>query len=73
MVELLRSNDLVLLSYVQALLTDARIGYADLDTHMSVLEGGIYALQRRIMVDEDDKAAAQQLLKDADLGHVLSP
>ena len=67
MVELFRSNDPVLLSYVQALLKDAGIEAVLLDGHTSVLEGSINAIQRRLMVHRDDEAAARQLLKDADV------
>ncbi|MEQ9639777.1 MAG: DUF2007 domain-containing protein [Alphaproteobacteria bacterium] len=68
MVELFRSNDPVLLSYVQALLKDAGIEAVLLDGHTSVLEGSINAIQRRLMVLRDDEAAAKQVLREADLG-----
>jgi len=67
--ELLRSNDPVLLSWVEALLADARIGTVLLDTHMSILDGSISAIPRRIMVGDDDHATARRLLRDA--GHNL--
>ena len=73
MIELLRTNDLALLSYVRALLKGDNIAYNDLDSHMSILEGNTPAIQHRIMVDDRDADKARQLLKDADLGHVLSP
>ena len=73
MIELLRTNDLALLSYVRALLKGDSIAYNDLDSHMSILEGNTPAIPHRIMVDDRDADRARQLLKDADLGHVLSP
>lgn len=71
MVELIRSNDLVLLSYVSALLSAERIKFVGLDEHMNMMDGNIGAIPRRVMVDDGSLAHARQLLKDAGLGHVL--
>jgi putative signal transducing protein len=68
MKELLRTNDLVRLSWVEALLTDAGIGCLVLDQHTSLVEGSIGAIQRRIMVEEHDHRRAQDLLGAADAG-----
>ncbi|HEU0070618.1 MAG TPA: DUF2007 domain-containing protein [Alphaproteobacteria bacterium] len=65
MKELLRSNDLVLLSYAAALMRDAGIEAVQLDMHTSVLEGSIGALQRRLMVTDEDHARAKALLDEA--------
>lgn len=65
LVELMRTNDIVRLSFVQALLADAEIGSIVLDTHTSVIEGSIGAIPRRIMVDDDDLPAARRLIDDA--------
>lgn len=65
MVELLRTNDLVLLSWLEALLTDAGIGFLVLDRHAASVEGSIGALPRRVAVAAEDEAAARRLLKDA--------
>lgn len=62
--ELLRTNDLVLISYIEALLADQQIGAVVLDQHTSVLEGSIGAIQRRIMVLSEDLAAARAVLDD---------
>jgi len=64
--ELLRSNDPVLLSWVEALLAGARIETVLLDTHMSILDGSISAIPRRLMVGDDDYITARRLLRDAD-------
>jgi hypothetical protein len=69
--ELFRSNDAVLISFVGALLNDAGIGFWIADQNMSVVEGSLGILPRRLMVDGDDFGAARRLLTDADLGHVL--
>jgi hypothetical protein len=71
--ELVRTNDAVLVSAVEALLNGADIPHLVLDRNMSVLEGSIGILPRRILVDEDHIAAARQLLQDAGLGHELRP
>jgi hypothetical protein len=63
--EVLRSNDAVRLSWLVALLADAGIAAVVFDTHMSIVEGSVGALQRRLMVDEDDHAAALRVLRDA--------
>ena len=61
----MRSNDPVRLSYVEALLRSAGIETLLFDQHTSVIEGSIGAIQRRIMVEDDDLARARELLADA--------
>ncbi|HZQ14512.1 MAG TPA: DUF2007 domain-containing protein [Pseudolabrys sp.] len=73
MKELVRTNDMVLVSAVGALLDGAKIPHMVLDQNMSVLEGSLGVLPRRILVAEDDLAAARRLLTDAGLGHELRP
>ncbi|MEF2552399.1 DUF2007 domain-containing protein [Aurantimonas sp. A2-1-M11] len=72
MQELMRSNDVVLLSFVDALLKDADIPHFLADVHMSILDGSIGVLPRRVLVDTDRMDQARRILKDADLGHELS-
>lgn len=64
MKELFRSNDPVKLSWLQALLSDSGIDCLVLDNHASVIEGSIGAIQRRIMVADDDLESALQLLSE---------
>jgi hypothetical protein len=71
--ELVRTNDIVLVSAVGALLDGAKIPHMVLDQNMSVLEGSLGILPRRVLVAEDDLAAARRLLTDAGLGHELRP
>jgi hypothetical protein len=71
MKELLRTNDLVLVSYVRALLAAENIEAVGLDEHMNMLDGNISAIPRRLMVDDEDDWRARRLLTDAGLGHVL--
>lgn len=62
MKEVLRTNDAVLLSWSQAMLEGSGIPSVILDTHTAILEGSIAAIQRRLMVaDEDHGAATRQL------------
>lgn len=63
--ELLRTNDPVLLSWLTALLADAGIEAIVLDTHASVLDGSISAIQRRLMVIDDDYRQARRVLIEA--------
>jgi hypothetical protein len=66
MKELLKSNDLVLISYVTHLLAEHGIEAVVFDEHMSAVEGSIGALPRRVMVENDDFERSKNLLgKDA--------
>jgi hypothetical protein len=71
--ELVRANDAVLLSAIGALLDGARIPYLLFDQNMSVLEGSIGILGRRLLVPDDYWDRARRLLIDAGLGHELRP
>jgi hypothetical protein len=63
--EVLRSNDAVRLSWLTALLADAGIAAVLFDAHMSIVEGSIGALQRRLMVEDADHARALRVLAEA--------
>ena len=71
--ELVRTNDPVLVSAIQALLEAAHIPHILLDQNMSVLEGSIGILPRRLLVADDHAEAARRLLQEAGLGHELRP
>ena len=71
--ELIRTNDAVLVSAVQALLDAAHIPHLVFDQNMSVLEGSIGILPRRILVNECCIDDARRLLEEAGLGHELRP
>jgi len=66
MKELLRTNDIVRLSWLQAILADAGIDCLVLDHHTSLVEGSIGAIQRRLMVASDDHARAGMLIAQAE-------
>ena len=65
MKELLRTNDVVQISWVVALLADARIEALVMDSHSSIVEGSIGAIPRRIMVVDADLEAARRVLREA--------
>ncbi|MCR4269270.1 DUF2007 domain-containing protein [Nitratireductor sp. ZSWI3] len=69
MFELIRTNDPVLISFVESLLRDAGIGFFVADQNMSILEGSLGILPRRVMVDAAEADRARQLLKDAGIAH----
>jgi hypothetical protein len=71
--ELIRTNDAVLVSAVGALLEGAGIRHFVLDQNMSVLEGSLGILPRRVLVADDDMVVARRLLTEAGLGHELRP
>lgn len=71
MKEIVRTNNAVLITAIEALLTGAGIAHLVLDQHMSVLEGSIGVLQRRVLVPDEDMAAARRLLTEAGLAHEL--
>ena len=66
--ELLRTNDPVLLSYVESLLADEGIDAVVLDRHISLMEGSIGAFPRRVLVDGDHWSRAAWVLRGAGLG-----
>jgi uncharacterized protein (DUF1330 family) len=69
--EIVRTNDMILVSAVGALLDGAGIRHLVFDQNMSVLEGSLGVLPRRVLVAEDDVAAARRVLTDAGLAHEL--
>jgi hypothetical protein len=71
--ELVRTNDAVLISAIEALLKGAHITHMVVDQNISVLEGSIGAFQRRILVADDESDAARKLLADAGFGNELRP
>lgn len=73
MKEILRTNDAVLISFVEALLTEAGIAHLVTDLNMSVVEGSLGILARRVLVGQDEEAQARRLLIDAGLAAELKP
>lgn len=63
--ELFRTNDPVLVSWTEALLSGEGVPVFVMDTHMSVLEGSATAIPRRVMVGDGDFARARALVEAA--------
>ena len=72
MEELLRTNDIVLISFVEALLREAGIDHLVVDQNMSIVEGSLGVIPRRVLVERDAMPRARTLLKEAGLDHELS-
>ena len=63
MKELVRSNDPVFISWLTASLEDAGIHVLLLDQHMSIVEGSLGILPRRLLVPDDALEAATAILE----------
>jgi len=71
MEELIRTNNVVTLSFVGTLLKEAGIVYFIADENMSVLDGSIGALSRRLLVDAERIIEARKLVEAAGLADEL--
>ncbi|MEM8798333.1 MAG: DUF2007 domain-containing protein [Pseudomonadota bacterium] len=69
----MKTNDPTVIAFIEALLKEADIGYLVLDQHMSILEGSLGIIPRRILVEDEMVNRARVILKDAGLGHELEP
>lgn len=68
MKEVLRTNDAVRLSWLQAVLTDAGIDCLVFDGHTSIVEGSIGAIPRRLVVADADQSRAAAVIRAAEAG-----
>lgn len=73
MQEVLKTNNLVQLSFAEAVLTDAGIAFFVFDTNMSVMEGSVGILPRRLMVSDEDAVHARELIAAALASDARSP
>ncbi|PRY79970.1 putative signal transducing protein [Marivita geojedonensis] len=64
MEELLRTNDITLIPLARAVLEDEGIDSFELDVNMSILEGSIGILPRRLMVRSDEIDDARRVLRE---------
>lgn len=71
--EIIRSNDLVLLSFVRATLEEEGLACLVVDGNMSVLEGSLGVLAARVLVPDDEAGRARAALVERGLGHELRP
>ena len=67
MKELLRTTDPTIIAFATALLEGEGINCCPMDVHMSVLEGSIGVLPRRLMVADADLFMARAVLTDHDI------
>jgi hypothetical protein len=63
--DVLKTNNPVLLNFAEALLSDAGIRAIVFDSHMSVMDGSIGILPRRLMVSDGDFDRASDVLKNS--------
>lgn len=71
MIEVLRTNDLVLISRLEALLAEAGLPFFVADGHMSAMEGSVGFLPRRLLVPDDAAEEARALMVEAGLAEFL--
>ena len=71
MAELIRTNDVALISVVEGLFPEAEIPCHVADRHTSSLEGSVNFLQMRILVPDERADEARELLTEAELGEWL--
>ena len=64
MKELLRTTDPTIIAFATALLEGEDIEAFPLDVHMSVLEGSLDVLPRRLMVADEDYIRACRAMRD---------
>lgn len=67
MKELLRSNDPTVIAFATALLDGEGIATFEMDVNMSILEGSIGVLPRRLMVRDADHFRAEAVMRDNDI------
>lgn len=72
MEEILKTNDAVLLSFVEALLKDAGIPTQIFDQNMSIIEGSIGILPRRLLVSAGHADEARAVLTEAGMANEVS-
>lgn len=72
MEELMRTNDLVMISLVESILKELGIAYFIADQSISALDGSIGILPRRILVDAEAIAHARRMLVEAGLDKELA-
>ena len=71
MKEVIRTNDVSMVSFITHALEEAGVKPFVFDVNASIMEGSIGILPRRVMVTDDDYAKARTVLHDAGLAHEL--
>ena len=67
MKELLRTTDPTIIAFAKALLDGEGIDCFEMDVNMSILEGGIGIMPRRLMVIQRDLFTARAVMRDNDI------
>ncbi len=67
MKELLRTNDPTVIAFATALLKGEGIDWFELDVNMSILDGSLGILPRRIMVRDKDLFMARVVMRDNEI------
>ena len=67
----MRTNDLVLISVIESILTAERVAFFVADQNMAAVEGSLGFLPRRIMVDTREAARARRIIAEAGLAGEL--
>lgn len=68
MIAILKTVNPATLNFAQAVLKEADIPFFVLDQHVSIIDGSIGAIPRRLMVIDEDAADAREALDAAGLG-----
>jgi len=71
MIELVRTNDPVIISFIESLMRDAGIRCLVADQNMSVMDGSLGILPRRVLVETDRADEARRILVDAGIANEL--
>ena len=71
MLELLRSNDVILISRVEALMEELGIDLLVADAYVSAIEGSIGAFPRRLLVPAEALGRARRAMMEIGLAHEL--
>jgi putative signal transducing protein len=73
MIEIVRTNNPVLISFIEATLKEADLFVAVLDSNASILDGSIGMLPRRVMISDEDADAVRKVLMDTEAQDELLP
>lgn len=71
MIEVMRTTNPVDINYIEMLLSEAGIFVAVFDTNMSIVEGSIGLLPKRVMISDEDRDEVWRLLKGSELESAL--
>ena len=73
MIAILKTVNPATLNFAQAVLKEADIPFFVMDQNVSIIEGSIGIIPRRLMVVDEDAGDARQAMIDAGLGDELEP